>query len=92
MQKFIAFMEKYLVPIAGRIGSQRHLVAIRDGFIAVMPLILVGSFAVLINNLPIDAFQDFMKGTFGDVWKDVGGGMWTGSFAILALIVSWNQL
>ncbi len=28
MQKFIAFMEKYLVPIAGRIGSQRHLVAI----------------------------------------------------------------
>ena len=88
MQKFIAFMEKYLVPVAGRIGSQRHLVAIRDGFIAVMPLILVGSFAVLINNLPIDAFQNFMKGTFGDAWKDVGGGMWTGSFAILALIVA----
>ncbi|TNC01109.1 PTS cellobiose transporter subunit IIC [Bacillus cereus] len=88
MQKFIAFMEKYLVPVAGRIGAQRHLVAIRDGFIAVMPLILVGSFAVLINNLPIDAFQNFMKGTFGDAWKDIGGGMWTGSFAILALIVA----
>ena len=81
-------MEKYLVPVAGRIGAQRHLVAIRDGFIAVMPLILVGSFAVLINNLPIDAFQNFMKGTFGDAWKDIGGGMWTGSFAILALIVA----
>ena len=51
-------MEKYLVPIAGRGGSQRHLVAIRDGFIAVMPLILVGSFAILINNLPVDAFQN----------------------------------
>ncbi|CAH2462561.1 MULTISPECIES: PTS cellobiose transporter subunit IIC [Bacillus cereus group] len=88
MQKFIAFMEKYLVPVAGRIGSQRHLVAIRDGFIAVMPLILVGSFAVLINNLPVDAFQKFMKGAFGEVWKDVGGGMWTGSFAILALIAA----
>ncbi|PEQ08077.1 PTS cellobiose transporter subunit IIC [Bacillus toyonensis] len=88
MQKFIAFMEKYLVPVAGRIGSQRHLVAIRDGFIAVMPLILVGSFAVLINNLPVDAFQKLMKGAFGDVWKDIGGGMWTGSFAILALIAA----
>ncbi|WP_410984230.1 PTS cellobiose transporter subunit IIC [Bacillus cereus] len=88
MQKFIAFMEKYLVPVAAKIGSQRHLVAIRDGFIAVMPLILVGSLAVLVNSLPIDAFQNFMKGTFGEVWKDVGGGMWTGSFAILALITA----
>ena len=61
MQKFIAFMEKYMVPIAGKIGSQRHLAAIRDGFIAVMPLILVGSMAVLVNGLPIPAFQNFMK-------------------------------
>ena len=29
MQKFIAFMEKYMVPIAGKIGSQRHLAAMR---------------------------------------------------------------
>ena len=86
MQKFIAFMEKYLVPIAGRL-DRSALVAIRDGFIAVMPLILVGSFAILINNLPVDAFQKFMKGAFGEVWKDIGGGMWTGSF-ILALIVA----
>ena len=39
-----------MVPIAGKIGSQRHLAAIRDGFIAVMPLILVGSMAVLVNG------------------------------------------
>ncbi|WJE52541.1 PTS cellobiose transporter subunit IIC [Bacillus cereus] len=88
MQKFIAFMEKYVVPVAGRIGSQRHLAAIRDGFIAVMPLILVGSIAVLVNGLPIDGFQNFMKSMFGDTWKMVGGNMWTGSFAILALMVA----
>ena len=52
MQKFIAFMEKYIVPVAGKIGSQRHLAAIRDGFIAVMPLILVGALASLINGFP----------------------------------------
>ncbi|MEY8349389.1 PTS cellobiose transporter subunit IIC [Bacillus cereus] len=88
MQKFIAFMEKYVVPVAGRIGSQRHLAAIRDGFIAVMPLILVGSIAVLVNGLPIEGFQNFMKDMFGDTWKMVGGNMWTGSFAILALMVA----
>lgn len=31
MNKFIAFMEKHFIPIASKIGSQRHLVAIRDG-------------------------------------------------------------
>ena len=88
MQKFIAFMEKYIVPVAGKIGSQRHLAAIRDGFIAVMPLILVGSMAVLVNGLPIPAFQDFMKDLFGETWTQIGGGMWTGSFGVLALMVA----
>ncbi|MGQ3738716.1 PTS cellobiose transporter subunit IIC [Bacillus sp. Fil] len=90
MQKFIAFMEKYIVPVAGKIGSQRHLAAIRDGFIAVMPLILVGALASLINGFPSEAFQEFMKGLFGETWKQVGGGMWTGSFAILALIIAFT--
>ena len=88
MQKFIAFMEKYMVPIAGKIGSQRHLAAIRDGFIAVMPLILVGSMAVLVNGLPIPAFQNFMKDLFGETWTQIGAGMWTGSFGVLALMVA----
>lgn len=88
MQKFIAFMEKYVVPVAGKIGSQRHLAAIRDGFIAIMPLIIVGSIAVLVNGLPIDGFQNFMESLFGDTWKMIGGNMWTGSFAILALMVA----
>ena len=38
MNKIIQFLEKYFVPVAGKIGSQRHLVAIRDGFVAIMPL------------------------------------------------------
>ncbi|WP_369901818.1 PTS cellobiose transporter subunit IIC [Bacillus manliponensis] len=90
MQKFIAFMDKYIVPVAGKIGSQRHLVAVRDGFIAVMPLILVSSIASLINGFPSKAFQSFMEGTFGPVWKDIGGGMWTGTFAVLALMIAFT--
>ncbi|WP_074644232.1 PTS sugar transporter subunit IIC [Bacillus cereus] len=53
-----------------------------------MPLILVGSMAILVNGLPIPAFQDFMKDLFGETWKQIGGGMWTGSFGVLALMVA----
>ena len=32
MDKFVAFMEKHFIPVASKIGAQRHLVAIRDSF------------------------------------------------------------
>ena len=40
MNNLIQFLEKYFVPVAGRIGAQRHLVAILDGFVAIMPLMI----------------------------------------------------
>ncbi|WP_050615631.1 PTS cellobiose transporter subunit IIC [Bacillus testis] len=88
MNKFIQFLEKYFVPFAGKIGSQRHLVAIRDGFVAIMPLIILGSFATLINGLPFEGYQNFMVKIFGEGWTDLGGNIWKGSFAILSLLVS----
>ncbi|HJF17529.1 MAG TPA: hypothetical protein K8V19_07780 [Globicatella sulfidifaciens] len=33
--------------ISGKIGSQRHLVAIRDSFIAMMPITMAGSVILL---------------------------------------------
>ncbi len=39
------FVENYVSPIAGRISSQRHVMAIRDGFISPRcPFMIVGSF------------------------------------------------
>ncbi|GMA97824.1 PTS sugar transporter subunit IIC [Pelosinus sp. IPA-1] len=86
MGSVIEFLEKYFVPFAGRIGSQRHLVAVRDGFVAIMPLVLVGALAVLINSFPIPAYQDVMNNIFGKSWKSFGANLWTGTFAIMALI------
>ncbi len=88
MNRIIQALEKYFVPVAGKIGAQRHLVAIRDGFVAVMPLILLGSIAVLINNLPIGVFQTFMNSVFGETCKGLGGNIWTGSFAIISFLVA----
>jgi len=87
MDKIFGFFEKYFLPIAGKLGSQRHLVAIRDGFSVILPLILVGSFAVLINNLPIPFFQHFMANVFGSKWTDVGDFIWNGTFAVMAILV-----
>lgn len=87
------FMQKF-IEIAGRIGSQRHLVAVRDGFIAIMPLIIIGSLAILINNFPpLGGFEfvGWMNGIFGEGnWQTVGGSIWNGTFAILGLLVAFS--
>ncbi|HLR63838.1 MAG TPA: PTS sugar transporter subunit IIC [Pseudogracilibacillus sp.] len=85
-------MNKF-IEIAGRIGSQRHLLAVRDGFIAIMPLIIIGSFAVLVNNFPPIGSFDFvelMTKTFGEGWITVGGSIWNGTFAILGLLIAFS--
>ena len=47
MDKFVAFMEKHFIPVASKIGAQRHLVAIRDSFMVSMPLMILGALAVI---------------------------------------------
>ena len=49
MKKLQAQMERFLVPLASKINSQRHVVAIRDAFTLVFPLTMAGSLVILIN-------------------------------------------
>lgn len=49
MNGFMNWMETKFMPVASKVGNQRHLVAIRDGFISIMPVTMAGSFATLLN-------------------------------------------
>ncbi len=84
MNSFISFLEKKFVPVAGRIGSQRHLVAVRDGFVSIMPLVLAGSLAVLLNSTL------FTWLPFLEILKGINGNVWWGTFAIMTLLVVFS--
>lgn len=49
-----------LMPIANAIGDQRHLQAIRNGLISILPLTVVGSFFTVLTNLPIESVNEWM--------------------------------
>lgn len=53
MQRLVDFLEIKVSPLAMKIGSQRHMVAIRKGIIATLPLTIVGSFFTILLNLPV---------------------------------------
>lgn len=60
MKGFQAFMERYFMPVAGRLAEQRHLKAVRDGIIAVMPLLIIGSIFLIISSPPYKPWAEFM--------------------------------
>ncbi|KPG73053.1 PTS sugar transporter subunit IIC [Enterococcus sp. RIT-PI-f] len=55
MNGFVAFIEEKLMPVANKVGMQRHMVAIRKGIIATLPLTIVGSFFTILLNFPIES-------------------------------------
>ena len=52
MSKFNEFIEKYILPVAGKLSTSRILTVLRDSFMLSFPLTIVGSFAVVLVNLP----------------------------------------
>lgn len=52
--KFMSFLENKLMPVAGRLAGQRHLLAVRDGVVATMPLTIIGGLNLILANPPID--------------------------------------
>lgn len=97
MSHFIGALENILLPFAIKIGKQPHVNAIKNGFIRIMPLTLVGAMFVLINNV----FLSFEAGSFFyslgvrlspstietlNGFKLIGGNVYNGTLGIMSLM------
>ena len=59
MNKIMKFLEKYLLPMADKLGQNRYLNVLRDAFMLAFPLTIFGSICVVIANLPfLNKFMD----------------------------------
>ena len=89
MKNFTAWMEEHFVPVAAKIGSQKHLVAVRDAFISIMPITMAGAFAVLLNvfvrDLPTTYLPQLDIATKMGWLIGINGNVWWGTLAVLAL-------
>lgn len=74
--------------IAGKLGSQKHLIAIRDAFIAMFPLTMAGAIAVLLNVLVRDIPNNMGWTGFAEAMQpliELNGYVYFGTIAIMAL-------
>ena len=84
-----SFVEDKLVPVAAAIGGQRHLLALRDGIVMIMPLLILGSFAMIIIQFPVQAWIDMLE-VAG--WGEDGhlGIIIDYTFGIMALVAAFG--
>ncbi|MDN3613319.1 PTS sugar transporter subunit IIC [Vibrio gallaecicus] len=50
--KVLSFVENVVAPVAGKISAQKHVNAIKDGFVSTMPFLIVGSMLLVLAFPP----------------------------------------
>lgn len=67
MERFLKWLEEKFMPPMAKLAEQRHLKAVRDGVISTLPLIIVGSFFIIIAQPPVEALQELVAPYVGDI-------------------------
>lgn len=65
--RMVHVIEQKITPIAGKIGQQKYVTSIRDGFIAALPFMIVGSFMLVFIFPP---FSPDTSWGFARAWLD----------------------
>ena len=65
--QFVSVIERQISPLAGRLGQQKYVQAIRDGFIAALPFMIIGSFMLVFIFPP---FSPETQWGFARAWLD----------------------
>lgn len=81
------FLEEKFTPFAARLGANKYLGAIRDGITISLPLIMIGSFFMVLASMPIPGWETFVNdsGLADILWKGTGS-----SFDLMGLVAAFG--
>lgn len=78
----MSYIEK-IENFAYKVGKQKHILAVRDGMVLAMPLILIGSLFVIIQSFPIVKWEKYLIDTGA---MNYLGNIINGTFGLMGLI------
>lgn len=88
MNSITNWIERNLVPFVSRITNLKYFQAIRNGFLAIMPLTIIGSIFMLVTDFPVVGYPQFMASIFGTNWSDYISPAYRATFNIMGLVFS----
>jgi PTS system cellobiose-specific IIC component len=81
MNKMMDWIQDKLMPPLIKVANLRYLVAIRNGLVVTLPAIISGSVFLIVGNIPIDAWTNFLEPYQGMINAAVNA-----SFGIISLL------
>lgn len=98
-----AWLERHFLPIAGKIGRQKHLAAMRDGFIAIFPMVMMGAIVTMFNHVlfteaslfgeqlnKLEWYSQNIQPLLGRYIIPVMGQIWWGTLALGVIFSVWT--
>lgn len=79
-EKFSTILESKLMPVADKIGKQRHLAAVKDGMLSYVPFTIIASIFLIVAYLPISPYQNFITSILGVA----DAGVWQGKLLYIS--------
>lgn len=89
MNTISKYINKWLLPFASKMANQRHLIAIRDSFIDIMPIIMVNSLFILLNSLVFGNTTVLKKFPYASKLMDIGMMVNQGTMGIMTILVTF---
>ncbi|TLQ04711.1 PTS sugar transporter subunit IIC [Marinilactibacillus psychrotolerans] len=82
---------QHLLSGANKFANQRHISAVKDGFIELIPLTIVASFWVLINNMLLNPDQGLLRFIPNiAAYAEIGNFVYNGTLGVLAILIAFT--
>lgn len=79
-------MNEKVIPVIMKFVGMKGIVALKDGILYTLPIIMVGSVFLLLAQIPYAPFNDWMASMLGAGWTEPLFQAYNSSFAIIAMI------
>ncbi|AQR97790.1 PTS sugar transporter subunit IIC [Clostridium saccharoperbutylacetonicum] len=86
MSSFGSTLNEKVIPVIMKFVGLKGIVALKDGILYTLPIIMVGSIFLLLAQIPYKPFNDWMASMMGAGWTEPLMQAYGSSFAIIALI------
>ncbi|CAJ1191057.1 Lichenan permease IIC component [Companilactobacillus paralimentarius] len=83
MKNFMDWLQNKILPPMSKVGNNKYLVSIRNGLVLTLPAIISGSVFLIVGNIPITAWANFIKPYMNMIGVAVNG-----SFGIISLLAA----
>lgn len=81
-------IQKALIKWYAKLNSSPVPQAIRESLIMIVPVIMVGAFALVLRSFPVNVYQEFIKNFAGGIVDSFLGCLYQATFGILSLYMA----